>query len=160
MAPARDCSEHTPPWFVGHWRDWHRGHGCAKDDGMPRSENAIVEIAQHERNRSSGFLTDAELRFLRASTTSGDTLRVRAIDELTRRRAAKSAEQYLVEVISETRNALVPARHYLDKILDVPEAQRARAAIQRMLDFATRLEAEIPRLHSVTSEDAPSESEP
>ena len=84
-----ECTDHTPPWFVGHWRDWHRGHGCNKDDGKPRSDAATTEIAQHVANAGTGFLTDAELRFLRASTTSGDELLVRALDELAARRAAE-----------------------------------------------------------------------
>ena len=155
---TKTCTDHTPSWFVGNWRDWHRGHGCDKDDGKTRSEVAKTEIVQHEKNLASGFLTDAELSFLRAATTAGDTLRVRALDELTARRAAKSVEQYLIEVISETRNALVPARHHLGKIPGIPEAQSARAAIQRMLDFATRLESEIPHLHvSEARESTPKE---
>jgi hypothetical protein len=83
------CSNHTPPWFIGHWRDWHRGHGCAADDGVPRSDAASAEIAQHAANETSGFLTDAELSFLRASTTAGNALLVRALDELAKRRAAE-----------------------------------------------------------------------
>lgn len=38
------CQEFCPPWMVGHWRDWHRGHGCHLDDGKPRSEAGIREI--------------------------------------------------------------------------------------------------------------------
>ena len=48
-----------------------------------------TEIAQHEQNNPSGFLTDAELSFLRKSTTSGNTLLVRALDELAARRSAE-----------------------------------------------------------------------
>ena len=87
MPQLKPCPSGTPSWFTGHWRDWHRGHGCDQDDGKPRSEAAIAEIAQHEANRDTGYLTDAELNLLRASTTSGDTLRVRALDELKARRA-------------------------------------------------------------------------
>lgn len=81
------CTNNTPSWFVGHWREWHRGHGCDKDDGKPRSVDAATEIAQHTANTDTSFLTDAELRFLRASTTSGNDLLVRALDELAARRA-------------------------------------------------------------------------
>ena len=84
----KTCTNHTPSWFVGHWRDWHRGHGCNKDDGKPRSDAGLTEIEQHAANSDTGFLTDAELRFLRASTTSGNTLLVRALDELATRRAS------------------------------------------------------------------------
>ena len=87
---TEECSNNTPSWFIGHWRDWHRGHGCNKDDGKPRSDVAVTEIEQHAANEASGFLTDAELRFLRAATTSGDTLLVRALDELAWRRTAES----------------------------------------------------------------------
>jgi hypothetical protein len=79
----------SPPWFVGHWRDWHRGHGCAQDDGRPKSAEATTEIAQHAANETTGYLTDAELSFLRASTTSGNELLVRALDELKQRRTAE-----------------------------------------------------------------------
>lgn len=89
MTDKKPCTDHTPPWFVGHWRDWHRGHGCDRDDGQPRSAKATTEVAQHAANEASGFLTDAELRFLRAATTSGNTLLVRALDELAARRAAE-----------------------------------------------------------------------
>ena len=85
---TKPCANGTPPWFTGRWQDWHRGHGCDRDDGKPRSEDAKIEIAQHAENAATGFLTDAELRTLRASTTSGNTLLVRALDELAARRAA------------------------------------------------------------------------
>ena len=87
MTNEKRCTDHTPSWFVGHWRDWHRGHGCDQDDGQPRSEAAKTEIVQHAENADTDFLTDAELGFLRASTTSGDTLLVRALDERAARRA-------------------------------------------------------------------------
>lgn len=87
MSQLKTCTNSTPPWFTGHWRDWHRGHGCDRDDGKQRADVAITEIAQHEANKDTGYLTDAELSFLRARTTSGDTLLIRAIDELKARRA-------------------------------------------------------------------------
>jgi hypothetical protein len=85
---AKPCSNGTLSWFTGHWRDWHRGHGCDRDDGKPRSEAAVTEVAQHEANEDTGYLTDAELSFLRTRTTSGDELLVRALDELRDRRTA------------------------------------------------------------------------
>lgn len=84
---TKDCPDNTPDWFVGHWRDWHRGHGCTQDDGLSRSVEAVAEISQHAYNKSTGYLTDAELAHLRTRTTSGDTLLVRALDELRARRA-------------------------------------------------------------------------
>ena len=89
----KSCIDHSPSWFVGHWRDWHRGHGCNKDDGKPRTIVAKTEIEQHAANVDTGFLTDAELSFLRASTTSGNDLLVRALDELAARRAAARTGQ-------------------------------------------------------------------
>lgn len=83
----KSCGNWAPSWFVGHWKDWHRGHGCGQDDGKPQSEAATAEIEQHAANADTGFLSDAELSFLRSSTTSGNTLLVRALDELTARRA-------------------------------------------------------------------------
>ena len=82
----KTCTNNTPRGFVGHWREWHRGHGCDKDDGKPRSAEARHEIAQMKANETSGYLTDAELRHLRASTTSGNELLIRALDELAARR--------------------------------------------------------------------------
>lgn len=84
----KPCPDNTPGWFIGHWRDWHRGHGCSSDDGLPQTAGAVAEISQHAANKGTGFLTDAELSYLRARTTSGDTLLVRALDELRARRAA------------------------------------------------------------------------
>lgn len=86
---AKICTNHCPSWFTGHWADWHRGHGCNRDDGKSRSETAVTEIAQHTANKATGYLTDAELRLLRARTTSGDTLLVRALGELRERREAE-----------------------------------------------------------------------
>ncbi len=83
---TKPCTNNSPPWFVGPWRDWHRGHGCDRDDGKERSDTAAVEIEQHAANTDTGFLTDAELGFLRGSTTSGNELVVRALDELAARR--------------------------------------------------------------------------
>lgn len=83
---VRSCTNNSPPWFTGRWRDWHRGHGCDKDDDRSRSAEAVAEIAQHAANKDTGYLTDAELACLRARTTSGDTLLVRALDELRARR--------------------------------------------------------------------------
>lgn len=34
------CTNYAPAGFTGHWREWHRGHGCDKDDGKPRTEGA------------------------------------------------------------------------------------------------------------------------
>lgn len=93
MKVDKPCTNNTPPWFVGHWRDWHRGHGCDRDDGKPRTEDARTEVAQHEANAGTGFLTDAELRFLRASTTSGNERLCRALDELAARRAVSKLEE-------------------------------------------------------------------
>lgn len=25
------CEKYTPAGWAGHWRDWHRGHGCRLD---------------------------------------------------------------------------------------------------------------------------------
>jgi DNA-directed RNA polymerase subunit RPC12/RpoP len=96
------CIDSTPPWFVGRWRDWHRGHGCDQDDGKPRSDACVAEIAQHAANEATGFLTDAELGFLRVSTTSGNTMLVRALDELAVRRRMLTELSCQVDNISLT----------------------------------------------------------
>lgn len=102
---TEECSNNTPSWFVGHWRDWHRGHGCNKDDGKPRSEAAKTEVAQHAANTDSGFLTDAELGFLRAATTSGDTQLVRALAELTALRSGKTADALTTTELNSLRGS-------------------------------------------------------
>lgn len=38
------CTNQTPSWFTGHWREWHRGHGCDIDDGKPRSTGYYVSV--------------------------------------------------------------------------------------------------------------------
>lgn len=38
------CTDFAPWWFTAHWRDWHRGHGCDRDDGQPRSAEAQTQI--------------------------------------------------------------------------------------------------------------------
>jgi hypothetical protein len=40
-----DCNDFCPPEFTGRWRDWHRGSGCALDDGKPRTPEGAQEIA-------------------------------------------------------------------------------------------------------------------
>jgi hypothetical protein len=47
VARGIQCINYSPPWFKGHWRDWHRGHGCHLDDGKPRRAHAVAEIAAH-----------------------------------------------------------------------------------------------------------------
>ncbi|HKP08493.1 MAG TPA: hypothetical protein VJU58_14665 [Microbacterium sp.] len=42
-----------------------------------------------------------------------------------------------IALISEVRNALVPARFHLNKVATSPEATDALTAIQRVLDYAT-----------------------
>jgi hypothetical protein len=86
ISSAKACWRYAPPWFTGHWSDWHRGHGCPSDDGASRSEAATAEIAQHSAHNNTGYLTDAELGVLRTRTTAGDTLLVRALNELLARR--------------------------------------------------------------------------
>jgi hypothetical protein len=29
------CSNYEPAGWYTHWREWHRGHGCERDDGQP-----------------------------------------------------------------------------------------------------------------------------
>ncbi len=41
------CTNWAESWYKGHWRDWHRGHGCNLDDGKPRAEVAQQEIDAH-----------------------------------------------------------------------------------------------------------------
>lgn len=39
-----ECDNMAPASFVGHWRDWHRGHGCNLDDGKrpPIDDDVVV----------------------------------------------------------------------------------------------------------------------
>lgn len=130
------CTNHTPSWFVGHWRDWHRGHGCSQDDGRDRSREAVVEIEQHATNAATSQLTDAELAHLRARTTSGDDLLVRALDELRRRRQTEAHLRAVVDAARAVRHAWrhVPpvntyqreAREELDRTIDAIEQSAER----------------------------------
>lgn len=59
------CTNQTPRWFTGHWREWHRGHGCDQDDGKPRSAHAASEIAKRaavDADRSTGFYVSVAWR--------------------------------------------------------------------------------------------------
>lgn len=38
------CHDFCPSWWRGPWREWHRGHGCDKDDGRPRSDAGWAEL--------------------------------------------------------------------------------------------------------------------
>ncbi len=55
----------------------------------------LVPIDDPDDERVADYLrlTDAELRFVRGRTTSGDTLLVRALDELAARRAAEGTRE-------------------------------------------------------------------
>jgi len=122
---ARSCTDHTPPSFVGHWREWHRGHGCDKDDGKPRSDAATTEIVQITENADTGFLTDAELSFLRAATTSGNTLLVRALDELKARRANADTLSLTVDELRMLRTELAFGDTLRVRALDELTTRRA-----------------------------------
>lgn len=43
--PRPPCTNMSPPGFTGRWQDWHRGHGCDKDDGKPSTPDGAAEIA-------------------------------------------------------------------------------------------------------------------
>jgi hypothetical protein len=34
--PLKDCSQRCPPTWTGHWREFHRGHGCKQDPEVKR----------------------------------------------------------------------------------------------------------------------------
>lgn len=132
MKPPETCLHDTPRWFTSHWRDWHRGHGCVKDDGQPRSEAAIAEISQHTANEATGYLTDAELGCLRARTTSGDTLLVRALEELRDRRAEvtrRAAE--LVEALDIFNASWCPEYGHTPKPEHFARIEELRKSIRR-----------------------------
>lgn len=39
VAPAKKrCENWAPATFSGHWREWHRGHGCELDPSAPASQ--------------------------------------------------------------------------------------------------------------------------
>jgi len=143
---VKPCTDHTPPWFVGNWHDWHRGHGCDQDDGKPRSEDAKTEVAQHAANARTGYLTDAELGFLRASTTSGDTLRVRALDELAARRVARIAQHALTDDELNVLRAATPTVDTL-RVRALDELTERRAARIQVLKAVAicPIGKEVPR---------------
>ena len=36
-SPSGQCADLAPATFSGHWRDWHRGHGCELDPDRPET---------------------------------------------------------------------------------------------------------------------------
>lgn len=49
------CIDNAPRWFTGRWTDWHRGHGCNKDDGKPRTTEGAAEIEDaHGASNAAG----------------------------------------------------------------------------------------------------------
>ena len=66
------CTNDSPPWFTGRWRDWHRGHGCDKDDGQPRTLEGALEIMHRERRPAGAARQLLEVeRELRESLRGG-----------------------------------------------------------------------------------------
>jgi hypothetical protein len=102
------CPDNSPAWFISPWR------GCYHDDGLARSAEAVTEISQHHANKNTGHLTDAELAHLRARTTSGDSLLMRALDELRDRRAE------VLQRTAELRNCVTPPQKLHDAGSTVP----------------------------------------
>lgn len=47
------CNDLVPAGFTGHWREWHRGHGCNLDDGSPRSRDFQCRAFRPERTSSA-----------------------------------------------------------------------------------------------------------
>jgi hypothetical protein len=41
-----ECSNYAPAGFSGHWRDWHRGHGCRLDPDAVAAARAAEEAAR------------------------------------------------------------------------------------------------------------------
>jgi hypothetical protein len=41
---AGECQNNSPAGFTGHWRDWHRGHGCDKDPEYKATRSPIGEV--------------------------------------------------------------------------------------------------------------------
>ena len=56
------CSNSPPPWFVGHWRDWHRGHGCDLGDGKPGSEVTSAGVVQPATRKTAAPLNELVVR--------------------------------------------------------------------------------------------------
>ena len=48
-------------------------------------------------------------------------------------------QELLIALISETRNALVPARYWLGKLEDAPGSVEVRAAVERTLAYTTEI---------------------
>jgi len=51
------CENPCPRSYSGHWRDWHRGHGCDLDDGKPAEVAPPLFMFEHTLERD---LTNAE----------------------------------------------------------------------------------------------------
>lgn len=51
------CLNQSPPWWSGTWREWHRGHGCAMDDGKA-TEALDVKRQRDEMDRAYALLAE------------------------------------------------------------------------------------------------------
>lgn len=60
LAAPKRCDQPTPRWFEAHWREWHRGHGCDKDDGQPPT----LSKEEHPRALVVEDRSDADLSAL------------------------------------------------------------------------------------------------
>jgi hypothetical protein len=105
------CENNAPSWFTGHWRDWHRGHGCDKDDGRPRTAEGQREIDNYEiqgrqvEQRSFSVWHDAQKQW-DPDRIAEPTLRCRAGSEIeAAERFADSVDYNLVSVIVRDDNA-------------------------------------------------------
>lgn len=49
------CDNNTPPNFTGHWREWHRGHGCPQDP----ERSSLKESARTEALMQQNAVLDA-----------------------------------------------------------------------------------------------------
>lgn len=51
-SPAPSCQDRAPAGYTGHWRDWHRGHGCNLDPD--RAAAIVTDAARYRRLRVLG----------------------------------------------------------------------------------------------------------
>ena len=121
------CTNQTPRWFTGHWREWHRGHGCDIDDGKPRSSDAVAEITKHEAppDRSTGFLTSVEWRDGAATLHASCGLCGKAV--IARGTSADDPSAMLEALIQHSGRCSITRQEVLEKLRS--EKQQYRDAI-------------------------------
>lgn len=81
--PMKQCEDFCPPTWTGHWRDWHRGHGCHLDPTLAAQERETTPDAV------AAFIRDVRDEALRLHRTYKHLSSAALIQEAFDRRAGE-----------------------------------------------------------------------